>query len=155
MKALAPHYPEAVELSCAAPPEPTHVAVFEWRRWRAGGGSIREVLGNRLVNTQDELQMDALLQLRDRIAVKLGRHVQYDVRPLAVHKERVALSDLERFRRKMLRVDRAYAADMEDVLHSGTLFLEDDLQRVERNYARAVKLVEKNYGFCLKNLRPC
>ncbi len=61
--------------------------------------------------------------------------------------ERSALSDIERFRRKMLRVQRAYEEDRTAILNGeGGLFQEERLRELDALLEQAWQKMEQRYG---------
>lgn len=147
MKMLPAHTNSTAMVRYDGPTPPTHTARYQVKR-RYNGGHDWDVIGAMDVNVGSDRDMRRLRLLDARLNYKfIGTEVARVMLPIEKQKQPRQLSDLQRFRRKMGMVLRAYEQEKQEILdlHHG-IFVDDELARLERDLEEAWAKAEEIYG---------
>lgn len=149
MRQLPPYRP----LPVATPthrPHPTHEAIITYR---AAALQPQQLLGRITFCMASSADNQRLARLIAYLQWRMGTQVQYTVAQLAIHREAVRLSNLERMRRKWRRVVAAFEADRQAILQGQQgMFQEESLRQLESLLHQARTKVEATYGHTIDQL---
>lgn len=143
MLALPPHRPLPV-LRPRSKAQPTH-EVTVWCFRKGDIGDMIDVLLFSLLDPADQRRLDRLLAM---VRYKLvGVRIDFRITSTVYLQERRQMSNLERFRRKMLKAQRAYESDRA-MIESGAvgLFQEERLRELDATMEKVWQKMEHRYG---------
>lgn len=152
--------PPVPTLPCVAPyaqPEPTHVAMVRVHPWT--GHAHNELLGTITFHPSEwNDSRSRLARIRERLG-GLTIRWQFDTYPIdefsLLPREARRLTDVQRFRRKMGQVLRAYDEQRAVILtQSKGLFVEDDLARLDAELEEAWGKAERIYQCTREDFKP-
>lgn len=138
----------AIVVRPVEPAEATMVAVYSYRHLFPFHHRPQEVIGTVGYDPNDDHSQARLMRFDNMLHARYGwQSICRDNVKTAVHHERRALSDLERFRRKMLKVVRQYNNNRQLLMAgAGGLFQDDRLRELDAELDRAWTLMEDRYG---------
>lgn len=148
MLALPPSTCRAVVVHEAPPAEATLLAVFTYRHLYPFHHLPVEVIGTIGYDPNDRRSMDRLLRMDGLLSGRFGwMHISRENRKTDTLRERRALSDLERFRRKMRKVLGLFENNKR-LIHEGVagLFQQERLRELDAEMERAWLKMEERYG---------
>jgi len=148
MNALPPSTYRAVVVHEAPPAEATLLAVYSYRHLYPFHHLPNEVLGTVGYDPNDRRSMERLNRMDKLLSARLGwQSYTRDNRKTDTLRERSTLSDLERFRRKMLKVLRQYEANKVLIDNGvGGLFQQERLRELDAELELAWQKMEDRYG---------
>lgn len=129
-----------------APPHMGHT--HQVSIWCYRTGDIGDLIGVMLHSPDEPRSARRLARIEALVRYRVhGRRITFALVPTEFMKERKALSDLERFRRKMLRAQRAYEDDRARI-ESGAdgLFQTDRLRELDATMEKVWQKMEQRYG---------
>lgn len=132
------------------PQAPTHTARYQVKRKYVGGYEW-DVIGQIDVDVHSQRDMQRMQLLDLRLQYRFaGIEVSRVMFAHAEAGKRKALSDLQRFKRKMGMVLRAYEEERLFIMNlKHSLFIDDELDRLNRDLDEAWAQAERIYG-CTK-----
>jgi hypothetical protein len=148
MIALPPSTCRAVVVLDAPPAEATLLAVYSYRHLCPFHHLEKDVIGAIGYDPNDQRSMDRLLRMDNLLHARFGwQSITRDNHRTEALRERTTLSDLERFRRKMLKVVRQYEANKVLIDNGvGGLFQEERLRELDAELELAWQKMEDRYG---------
>lgn len=128
-------------------PMPTHLVDFWWRRNHLHDDD--ELIGRMSCAWNDSVDQRRIVRLKSRLyrTLEVDWHrLRVDVRPIGSADERRTLSDLQRFRRKMGMVLRAYEEEKAAIANGQRGLPEIALEQLEHDLAASWTKAHKIYG---------
>ena len=131
-------------------PQPTHEAIFIWYCRHAEEGQIIGRISFRVDNGEDTRRLSLL---KCRLQLAIGHELKHNTIPLAIHREAVRMSDLERMRRKWRRVVAAFEHDRAAILAGADgMFIQERMNELQALLEQARQKVESTYGHRITDL---